>query len=367
MSPSTLPDFALPLVPSIEDADFAARIQRLLDDKTKPLGSLGRLEHLALRIASILGSAQPVLHDPQVVVFAADHGLAMHHGVSAFPVDVTWQMVANFLAGGAAVSVLARQHGMALHVVDCGVARELAQPALPAEQPPEAAPRLWLRRIAPGTHDCTQGPAMTADMCAAALRTGAELVRQLPGNVLLPGEMGIGNTSSAALLVSRLCEVDIAAVTGAGTGLDARGVQRKTAILQQVLQRHACVREPLDALCAFGGLEIAAMTGAMLEAAQQRRVIVVDGFIATAALLVACRLRPAVVQRCVFAHQSAEGGHRYALQALGAEARPLLDWSMRLGEGSGAALVWPLLQSATAILRDMASFGSAGVDTRQQD
>lgn len=361
MPSSTFSDFALPVVPSIEDADFSAHIQHLLDDKTKPLGSLGRLEHLALRIACILGSTRPVLYAPQVVVFAADHGLAMHHGVSAFPVDVTWQMVANFLAGGAAVSVLARQHGMALHVVDCGVARDLAYLA-PSQ---DTAPRLWLRKIALGTHDCTQGPAMTPAMCAAALRTGAELVQQLPGNVLLPGEMGIGNTSSAALLVSRLCEVDIATVTGAGTGLDAQGVQRKTAILQQVLQRHASVREPLDVLCAFGGLEIAAMTGAMLEAAQQRRIIVVDGFIATAALLVACRLRPAVVQRCVFAHQSAEGGHRYALQALGAAALPLLDWEMRLGEGSGAALVWPLLQSATTILRDMASFGSAGVDARK--
>ena len=344
---TTLNPDALPAVPDLHDAALAARLQALLDDKTKPLGSLGRLEALAQRLGLILGTEAPALRAPQLVVFAADHGLAAH-GVSAYPSDVTWQMVENFLAGGAAVSVLARQHGLALTVVDCGVRHAFA-------------PRAGLvdAKVAWGTADALQQPAMTAAQCAAALRHGMELVRRLPGNALLLGEMGIGNTSAAALLMSRLTGLDIADCTGAGTGLDAAGVQRKIDVLRRVLARHAQATEPLDALAALGGLEIAAMTGAVLQAAAERRVIVVDGFITTAAVLVAARLRPHVLQRCVFAHRSGERGHALLLAHLKAE--PLLDLGLRLGEGSGAALAWPLLVSACAILREMASFGAAGV------
>lgn len=343
------------------DGPLAQRVQRKLDGKTKPLGSLGQLEQLALRIACILGTPAPRLQQPQMLVFAADHGLAAR-GVSAYPVDVTWQMVENFLAGGAAVSVLSRQHGIALNVVDCGVARDFA----PREQDPEhklplaGQPRLWRRKVAYGTQDCSVGPAMTAEQCQLALRNGAELVKRLPGNALLLGEMGIGNTSSASLLLARLCGEPIAEVTGAGTGLDAQGVARKAAVLRQVLDFHADVREPLQVLAAMGGLEIATMAGAVLQAASERRVIVVDGFITTAAVLVASRLQPAVLQRCVFAHCSGEPGHARMLAHL--QAHPLLDLQMRLGEGSGAALAWPLLVSACAILEQMASFEEAGVD-----
>lgn len=326
------------------------RLQRRLDEKTKPVGALGRLEALALQLGLILGTDAPRLRDPQLVVFAGDHGLAAH-GVSAYPSDVTWQMVENFLAGGAAVSVLARQHGLALTVVDCGVAHDLAP-----------RPGLITGKIAHGTADARTGPAMTVDQRDRALQLGRDVVARLPGNVLLLGEMGIGNTSAAALLLARLADRDIALCTGAGTGLDEAGIARKTLILREVLARHEGAVAPLDALAAFGGFEIAAMVGAVQEAARQGRVVVVDGFITTAAVLVARALDPRVTESCVFAHASGERGHGLMLEVLG--ARPLLDLGLRLGEGSGAALAWPLLQSATLILDEMATFASAGVAER---
>ena len=355
--------YSLPTVHPLHQPDLQATVQQAIDQKTKPMGALGLLETLAARIAVILGSATPQLHAPQMLVFAADHGLAAR-GVSAYPVDVTWQMVENFLSGGAAVSVLSRQHGIGLHVVDCGVARDFA----PREQAPygpestDLTPRLWRRKVAYGTSDCSNAPAMSPQQCELALRNGAELVKKLPGNALLLGEMGIGNTSSAALLTAQLCDLPVADVTGAGTGLDAAGLARKKSILQQVLTLHAAARQPLDALAALGGLEIATMVGAVLQAASERRVIVVDGFITTAAILVASRLQPAVLERCIYAHSSGEPGHRLLLNAL--NAQPLLDWQLRLGEGSGAALAWPLLVSACAMLNEMASFAQAGVSEK---
>src|SRR3989344_4724110 len=312
----SLPDF-IPTLCDLDDPVLTARLQHVIDHKTKPLGSLGRLESLALQLGLILRSERPELNAPQAVVFAGDHGLAAR-GVSAFPPDVTWQMVENFLAGGAAISVLARQHGLALTVVDAGVAKDIAP-----------RPTLQLRKVAHGTADCSRGPAMTAAQCEQALRQGADVVRGLPGNAVLFGEMGIGNTSSAALIMARL------------TGL------------------------PLAVLQAFGGFEVAMMCGAMLEAATQGRVIVVDGFIATSALLVAHALQPRVLQRCVFSHQSDESGHARMLSHLGAE--PLIKLDLRLGEGSGAALAWPLLESACRVLREMASFESAGVSSAGTD
>ena len=310
-------------VPDLHDAALAARLQHKLDAKTKPQGSLGRIEALALQIGLILGTESPLLEQPQLVVFAADHGLAAR-GVSAFPPDVTWQMVHNFLAGGAAVSVLARQHGLALTVVDCGVRHEFAP-----------APGLLVRKIAAGTADALEGPAMTQAQCEQALGNGRALVAELPGNVLLLGEMGIGNTSAASLLLARLGGHPLADCVGAGTGLDEAGQARKRAILQQVLDRHPDASAPLDALAAFGGFEIATMAGAVLEAAARRRVVVVDGFIASAAVLVAAKLAPAVLQRCVFAHRSGECGHGLMLRHLGPDAdtpaRALLDLGLRLG------------------------------------
>ena len=340
----------LPPVPDLHDPALAAALRHKIDRKTVPHGALGRLAALAERLGAILGTTEPRLDKPQLVVFAADHGIAAR-GVSAYPSDVTWQMVGNFVAGGAAVSVRARQHGIAPTVVDCGVRRDF-----------DAAPGLHTAKIAPGTADCSVGPAMSAAQCGQALANGIELVKGLPGNALLLGEMGIGNTSPAALLTARLGGIDVAEVTGAGTGLDAAGIARKTAVLREALAANAGATAPLAVLAALGGFEIATMVGSVLLAASERRVVVVDGFIASAAVLVASKIAPHVLQRCVFAHRSDERGHARLLQLLGAE--PLIDMGLRVGEGSGAALAWPLLVSACAILNEMASFESAGVSDK---
>lgn len=344
----------IPALPEPQDEALRQRLQHLLDHKTKPLGSLGQLEALALQLGLILGTEAPRLQQPQMVVCAGDHGLAAR-GVSAYPSDVTWQMVENFLAGGAAVSVLARQHGMALTVVDCGVRHDFG--TRPEAAP--GAPRLLLRKVGPGTADASEGPAMSAAECERAVRNGRELLAALPGNVVLLGEMGIGNTSSASLLLAWLTGRPVAECTGRGTGLDDAGVARKVAVLEQVLAHHREVSDPLQALAAFGGFELATLVGVVLQAALERRVVLVDGFITTAAVMVACALAPQARHSCVFAHQSGEQGHALMLAQL--QARPLLDLGLRLGEGSGAALAWPLLQSACAVLAEMASFESAGV------
>ena len=356
-------NLALPTLQDISNPAFTAKLQHKIDNKTKPQGSLGQLEALALQLGQILGTESPQLEQPQMLVFAGDHGLTAR-GVSAFPSDVTWQMVENFLAGGACVSVLANANGIALNVVDCGVNHAF----LDATQTPRAG--LLTYKIANGTADSSTAAAMTAAQCQQAIENGMAIVKNLPGNVVLVGEMGIGNTSAASLILSRLTGLDIAECTGAGTGLDSAGVDRKTAVLRDVLAFHtgvnagvnAGVIAPLDVMAAFGGFEMATMLGAVLQAAAERRVIVVDGFITTAVILVAHALQPAVLQRCVFAHRSGERGHGLMLDTL--NAKPLLDMGLRLGEGSGAALAWPLLVAACTVLRDMASFESAGVSEK---
>lgn len=340
----------LPTIDPIADAALADRLQQRLDRLTKPVGSLGRIEALAVQIGLVQRSERPHLASPQILVFAADHGLAAQ-GVSAYPSDVTWQMVENFLAGGAAISVLAEQHGLALHVVDAGVRHRF-----------EPRPRLIVRKIGDGTADSSLGPAMSTEQCELAIDAGREIVAALPGNAVLLGEMGIGNTSAAALLLARLSGRDVAECTGRGTGLDDAGLRRKLEVLRRVLARHESAVSPLAALAAFGGFEIAMMAGAALQAAALRRLVVVDGFISGAAILVAAALAPAVLGCCVFAHRSNEAGHALLLDHLKAE--PLLDLGLRLGEGSGAALAWPLIDSAWRLLDRMASFDSAGVSQR---
>ena len=246
-----------------EDDALRARLQHLIDGKTKPLGSLGRLEALSVQLGLIWGTERPTPQAPQVVIFAGDHGLA-RQGVSAYPQEVTAQMVANFLAGGAAVNVLARQHGLAMTVVDAGVA--VAQAS--------AHPSLQVRTVAPGTADCSHGSAMTADQCAQAMAQGAELVQALPGNAVLFGEMGIGNTSSAALLMTRLTGLPLDECLGRGTGLDDQALQHKRQVLARALEANPGALAPLDVLQAFGGFEMAMMCGAILAAAAQNRVIV---------------------------------------------------------------------------------------------
>lgn len=342
-------------LPPAADATLCTRVQAAIDGKTKPLGALGRLEALALQLALIQHTAAPSLVQPQLVVFAADHGIAAQ-GVSAYPAEVTPQMVLNFLAGGAAVSVLARQHGLALTIADCGVAADF-----------EPHPLLVPLRVAGaerGSADSSVGPALSRPQCEAAITQGRRLVAGLPGNALLLGEMGIANTSAAALLMARLTGEPLAVCVGRGTGLDDAGLAHKRAVLQRALAANATAEQPLAALAALGGLEIATMVGAVQQAAADRRVVVVDGFITTAAVAVAAALQPAVLESCVFSHRSQEIGHTRWLQHLGVQ--PLLDLDLRLGEGSGAALAWPLLESACRILREMASFESAGVSRAER-
>ncbi len=344
--------FQPPAIEPTADAALAARLRRKIDGKTKPPGALGLLEALALQLGLIQRSESPALHAPQIVIFAADHGIAAE-GVSAYPQAVTAQMVGNMLAGGAAVNVFARQHGFALHVVDAGVAAQLP-----------AHPKLLERKIALGTRNICSEPAMSRAEAESALAAGMQTVQALPGNVVAFGEMGIANTSSAALLLARLTGTHIEDATGRGTGLDDRQLLHKQATLKRALERHPATR-PLDIvgeLAALGGFEIAMMAGAMLRAASQRRVVLVDGFIAGAAGLVALALAPTVRGYLVFCHRSAEAGHRRLLAHLG--ARPLLELDLRLGEGTGALLAWPLLRSAAGFLDEMASFESAGVSER---
>ncbi|MDR7296516.1 nicotinate-nucleotide--dimethylbenzimidazole phosphoribosyltransferase [Pelomonas aquatica] len=338
----------LPQLPALAEPGLAARVQHALDHKTKPLGALGRIEALALQLALIQGSERPALRQPQLVVYAADHGLS-RRGVSAYPREVTPQMVVNMLAGGAAVSVLARHQGLALSIADCGIDAPLAEGAVDL-------------RIAAGTADASAGPAMSLAQAERALHNGMALVERLPGNALLLGEMGIGNTSSASLLMQRLTGLPLRDCVGRGTGLDDAGLARKLAVLQEALAANTGAQMPQEIAAALGGFEIVTMAGSVIAAAAQRRVVVVDGFITTAAVALAEALRPGVLAACVFAHRSAEGPHAAWLRQLA--VRPLLDLDLRLGEGSGAALAWPLLTAACALLADMASFESAGVSHR---
>lgn len=339
--------FTAPTIANIENNDLRQQLQQIIDLKTKPLGALGRLETLALQLGMIQGTLTPHIHQPQIRVFAADHGLTKH-GTSAYPSAVTAQMVYNFLQGGAAINVLARQHSIELKVVDAGVDTDF-----------EHHPQLLNYKVRHGSRDALTEPAMTEAECLAALENGMKVVEGLAGNLLIVGEMGIGNTSAASLLLARLGDVPIADCIGRGTGLDDAGLQHKTDVLTQVLVRHNEAQSPLDALAALGGLEIAMMAGALIQAASERRILLIDGFIASSALLVAERLSPGVAQYAIFAHHSVEPGHAHLLKLLNAE--PLLDMGMRLGEGSGAALAYPLLQSACAIINEMASFSDAGI------
>ena len=342
--------YTIPAIASSADPDLLQRLRHRIDRKTKPLGALGRLDSIAQRVGLVQGPDHPVLHDPQMIVFAGDHGIASR-GVSAYPSDVTWQMVENFLAGGAAVSVLARQHGLALTVVDAGVNHTFTP-----------RPGLLVRKVALGTADMLSGPAMTTAQRDQALQAGGDVVRGLPGNAVLLGEMGIGNTSSASLLLALLTGEDLAECIGRGTGLDDEGLARKRSLLAQAMDAHRAATDPLALMAAVGGFEIAMIAGAALQAASERRLVVVDGFIAGAAVLWASRLAPALLDTCVWAHSSAEPGHRLMTRHL--DVVPLLDLGLRLGEGSGAALAWPLIVSAVRILEEMASFESAGVSDK---
>lgn len=331
-----------------------ARLIDKINHKTKPLGALGQLEEIALQIGLIQQTLTPVLRNPSILVFAGDHGIA-HAGVSPYPQAVTAQMVLNFLQGGAAINVFANQNAMSLLVIDSGVNHEFEQHT-----------NLIDAKVGMGTRNFLQVPAMTLDACMLAINRGAEIVNtQIAqgSNVFGFGEMGIANTSSASCLMSVLCEMPIELCVGRGTGLDDEGLKIKKAVLTEAIQFHGLDNShPETVLATFGGYEIAMMVGAMLQAAEKRCLLLIDGFITTAALLVAAKIQPNILAYCIFSHCSDEAGHQRMLGFL--EAKPLLKLDLRLGEGTGAALAYPLVAGAVNFLNEMASFASANVSQK---
>jgi nicotinate-nucleotide--dimethylbenzimidazole phosphoribosyltransferase len=336
------------------DEEAMAAAQQRLDSLTKPPGSLGRLESLAVQLAGITGKARPAVDRKVIVVMAADHGIVAE-GVSAYPQAVTAQMVANFLRGGAAINVLARQVGARVIVADLGVAAELQDHS-----------SLRRHKVMAGTANFARQPAMSRSQTLAALLSGAAMVQAEMENgldILGAGDMGIGNTTASAAIAAALTGHDPAEIAGRGTGLDEAGVAHKTEIIRQALALHRPdPRDALDVLGKVGGLEIGGLAGAMLAAAAQRRPVMVDGFVSTAAAMIAVRLAPQIHPYLIAAHRSAERGHVHMLAWL--KLTPLLDLEMRLGEGTGAALGMVLAEAACRLLQEMATFADAGVSER---
>ena len=334
------------------------QLQHQIDNKTKPPGALGRLEEIALQMGIIQGTVHPQLNRPHIVVFAGDHGIAATGLVNPYPQAVTAQMVLNFITGGAAINVFCRQHAIGLTVVDAGVNFDFDVNLFPG--------KLLSRKIGYGTRNYLEEAAMSAEAVTKTIEAGKKVVTDLAAqgcNCIGMGEMGIGNTSSASLIMSFITGIPVEECAGRGTGVNDEQLETKKRTLQEAFRRHlpviAATPDALTILQQVGGFEIAMMTGAYLKAAELKMVILVDGFITTAALLLARLLNHHVQDYCFFSHTSGESGHVKMLEYLGAE--PLLNLGLRLGEGTGAALAFPLLQSAVQFLREMASFESAGV------
>jgi nicotinate-nucleotide--dimethylbenzimidazole phosphoribosyltransferase len=331
--------------------ELITQLQHQINIKTKPIGALGKLEKLALKIGLIQQTIKPVILHPTMLIFAADHGIVAE-GVSPYPQEVTWQMVMNFVNGGAAINVFAKQNGWKINIIDAGVNTRFSE-SLPIHHV----------KINYGTKNFLHEPAMTEMELKKAVETGEEFInfhKKEGSNCVAFGEMGIGNTSSAAVIMSKILKLPIEECVGRGTGLDDAGLRRKTDVLKKAILKHEVI-DPKSILQTFGGFEIAMMAGAMLRAAEQKMLIIVDGFIVTSALLIAHALHPEVLDYCVFAHQSDENGHQKMLNYFNAD--PLLKLDMRLGEGTGAALALPLIQASVNFLNDMASFESAGVSS----
>lgn len=340
------------IAPLDEAAMQAARARQ--DTLTKPQGSLGRLEELSIQLAGITGQTRPRVPRKAVIVMAGDHGV-VRNGVSAYPAEVTRQMVLNFLRGGAAINVLARQAGARVTVVDVGVAADFGD-----------VPGLVHRKVAYGTADFTQGPAMTSAQAEQALQVGidvleAELAAGL--DLVATGDMGIGNTTPSAAIVAAFSGLPVASVTGRGTGVDDAGLARKIAAIETALKvNRPDPTDAFDVLCKVGGLEIAGLAGVIIAAASHRVPVVIDGFISGAAALIAVGLAPAARPYLIASHRSVEVGHTAMLQLLG--VRPLFDFDLRLGEGTGAALAFHVVEAAVRILDEMATFAEAGVSEK---
>ena len=329
---------------------FEEQIQHTIDTKTKPLGALGRLETLAKQVATIQQTLTPELKQPTILTFAGDHGAAKA-GVSAFPPEVTFQMVMNFLSGGAAINVFCKQNDIALKVVDAGVNFDF-----------EAAPGLIDAKVANGTASYITESAMTEAQLQACFDKSAAIVSDVASsgcNIIGFGEMGIGNTASASLIMSTICQLPIERCIGRGTGLDDEGMHRKFELLTAAQELHGEITDPRLIMQTYGGFEIAQMCGGMLSALEHGMIVMVDGFIATAAYLVAAAINPVLKDNAVFCHTSDESGHQLMLDYL--KVKPLINLGMRLGEGTGCAIAYPLIQSAVAFLNEMASFESAGI------
>lgn len=335
------------------DRDLQLAIQQKIDQKTKPPGALGVLETVALQIALIQQTLTPAINKPHMLLFAGDHGVVAE-GVSPFPQIVTQQMVQNFVQGGAAINVFCRQHNIAIDVIDAGVNGDLF--ALPITH----------AKVANGTRNFLHEPAMTAVQCEQAIARGAMLARAASEsrcNVIGFGEMGIGNTSSATALFAALSGTAVADCVGRGTGLDDKGLMLKTRVLEEALLKHGPLTDPFEILCTFGGFEIAMMVGAILAACERGMVVLVDGFIASSAAAIAFALEPYARDYCIFSHLSNESGHRKMLDYL--QVQPLVALGLRLGEGSGVAVTYPLIESAVRFLNEMASFADAGVSDKK--
>jgi nicotinate-nucleotide--dimethylbenzimidazole phosphoribosyltransferase len=326
-------------------------LQEKINNKTKPLGALGELEKLALQIGSIQNSLNPKLSNPTILVFAGDHGI---EGVSAYPSEVTAQMVLNFLQGGAAINVFCQQHDIAIKIIDAGVNYDFQSQA-----------QLIDAKIAKSTKNYLHEMAMTMaelNLCFEKSSEIVETVFQDGCNIIGFGEMGIGNTSSASLIMSQLSGIPLENCVGKGTGLNDEQLQHKLELLTQAQNRHPNLTQPKEILATFGGFEIAQICGAMLAAYQKNMLLMIDGFIASAAFLVAQHIEPKIQQNAIFCHLSDESGHKLLLDYL--NAKPLLQLGMRLGEGSGCAVAYPIINSAVTFLNNMASFDSAGVSSK---
>ncbi len=332
---------------------FTEQLQQKINQKTKPLGALGKLEKLAFQIGKVQKTLTPRLQNPTIIVFAGDHGIAQER-VSAYPQEVTYQMVLNFLRGGAAINVFCRQHHLALKVVDAGVKYHF-----------EPHTDLIVLKAGWGTKNFLHTTAMTESELEFCLQEGGKILKKLfeqECNIVGFGEMGIANTSAASMLMSYLCDLPIEQCVGKGTGIDEKGLLHKIQVLKKAQSFHGKISSPLQVLQTFAGFEMVQMCGAMLEAFRQGMLILVDGFIATSVFLAAQAIEPAIKENAIFCHQSNEAGHRRMLKFL--KADPLLQLDMRLGEGTGCALAFPIIQSAVAFLNEMASFESAGVSEK---